>query len=376
MKRIFFTGGGTAGHVTPNIALIERMLEQGWDVHYIGSSGGIEESIVADLPIKFHAIATGKLRRYFSWQNFLDPLKILYGLMQSLWLCLRLRPSIVFSKGGFVAVPIVVGAWLCRIPVIAHESDITPGLANKLCFPFVRHVCVNFQETEKYLGGASVEPSDKNAASGVPKVIVTGSPVRKALLEGNAERGRAFLGFSHTRPILLVFGGSLGAKAINEWVWDSLSDLLAHYQIVHIVGEGNINASAASGLEAEKESLQGYCQKEFLQSEFGDVLKASNLVLSRAGANSIYELLLMRKPHILVPLTARVSRGDQIINAQIFEAKGMSRMVEEDMLASTNIVQVIENAIENQPQQLAAIESFEIIDAVSVITALLENNSR
>ena len=373
MKRIFFTGGGTAGHVTPNIALIERMLKQGWEVHYVGSSGGIEESMVSDLSIKFHAIATGKLRRYFSWQNFLDPLKIIYGLLQSLWLCVRLRPSIVFSKGGFVAVPIVVGAWLCRIPVIAHESDITPGLANKLCFPFVRHVCVNFQETEKYLGKTPVKQSNNRTRKNVSKVIVTGSPVRTALLEGDAERGRAFLNFNNTRPILLVFGGSLGAKAINDWVWGSIAELITRYQVVHIVGAGNISDSV---VDQGSDSAQGYYQAEFLQSEFGDVLAAADLVLSRAGANSIYELLLMRKPHILVPLTARASRGDQIINAQIFEAKGMSQVIEEDKIVSTDIVQVIEKTMENRSRQLAAIEAFEIIDSVSVITALLESNSR
>lgn len=383
MKRIFFTGGGTAGHVTPNIALIERMLQQGWEVHYIGSKGGIEESIVAELPITFHGIATGKLRRYFSWQNFLDPLKILFGLMQSLWLCIRLRPSIVFSKGGFVAVPIVIGAWLCRVPVIAHESDITPGLANKLCFPFVRYVCVNFQETEKYLGHSSAKTPGNNINKAHSKVIVTGSPVRTTLVEGDAERGRAFLGFSHTQPILLVFGGSLGAQAINDWVWGSLTALLARYQVVHIVGAGNINTSI--GLEQragqttgpiQNSSVPHYCQKEFLQAEFGDVLAAADLVLSRAGANSIYELLLMRKPHILVPLTARASRGDQIINARIFESKGMSQVVDEDRLTSTDIVQVIEKTIENQSRQLAAIANFEIIDSVSVITELLERTRR
>ena len=383
MKRIFFTGGGTAGHVTPNIALIERMLEQGWQVHYIGAKGGIEESIVAELPITFHGIATGKLRRYSSWQNFLDPFKILYGLMQSLWLCVRWRPALVFSKGGFVAVPVVVAAWLCRVPVIAHESDITPGLANKLCFPFVRHVCVNFQETEKYLGRSASSTTKATSEENQAKVIVTGSPVRTTLLEGNAERGRAFLGFNHDQPILLVFGGSLGAQAINDWVWGSLTDLLTHYQIVHIVGAGNLNPSIGltEGLDQTSASEQkglapNYCQKEFLQAEFGDVLAAAELVLSRAGANSIYELLLMRKPHILVPLTARASRGDQIINARIFESKGMSIVVNEDNLGSTDIVQVCENAIKNQASQLAAIADFEIIDAVSVITELLERTSR
>jgi UDP-N-acetylglucosamine--N-acetylmuramyl-(pentapeptide) pyrophosphoryl-undecaprenol N-acetylglucosamine transferase len=182
---------------------------------------------------------------------------------------------------------------------------------------------------------------------------------------------------------LLVFGGSLGAQAINDWVWGSLTALLARYQVVHIVGAGNINTSI--GLEQragqttgpiQNSSVPHYCQKEFLQAEFGDVLAAADLVLSRAGANSIYELLLMRKPHILVPLTARASRGDQIINARIFESKGMSQVVDEDRLTSTDIVQVIEKTIENQSRQLAAIANFEIIDSVSVITELLERTRR
>lgn len=350
MARILFTGGGTAGHVTPNIALIEALLAQDWDCQYVGSRGGIERTLISPLSIRYHAIYSGKLRRYFSWQNFIDPLFILLGILQSLWVCLRIQPDIVFSKGGFVAVPVVFAAWLCRIPVISHESDITPGLANKLCLPFSRVLCVNFPETIGYLSNSL--PSER--------IRVTGSPLRSVLRNTDAGRGRDFLGFRQAKPILLVVGGSLGARVLNEAIWENLPVLLNKYQIVHMVGAGN-----------RHEHVDGaYLQFEYLADEYGDVLAASDLVVSRAGANSIFELLNFRKPHLLVPLTAAASRGDQLVNARVMADAGMSLVIHESELNTGTLMRALAN-LEDKAQWESSMESFPDTDAVKVIVELI-----
>ena len=356
MARILFTGGGTAGHVTPNIALIEALSESDWQCHYVGSKNGIERELIAPLGIAYHGIHSGKLRRYFSWRNFIDPIFILLGLVQSLWICISLKPNIVFSKGGFVAVPIVAAAWLCRIPVICHESDITPGLANKLCLPFSRLLCVNFAETLKYL--------PKSFAA--DRVHVTGSPLRGGLRHSNPENGRAFLEFDQTKPILLVVGGSLGARVLNQSVWQALPELLNRYQIVHLVGAGNLQTEAQGS---------GYRQFEYLQDEYGDVLAASDLVVSRAGANSIFELLSFHKPHLLIPLTAAASRGDQLVNARIMGESGMSLVLQEGELNDVSLLGALLQ-LENKAVWQSAMESFPDGDAVSTIHKLIQDTAK
>lgn len=349
MKRIFFTGGGTAGHVTPNLALIERCLDDGWDVHYVGSRHGIERQLVSDIP--FHGIATGKLRRYFSWQNFTDPFRIAYGLLQGIGLCLRHRPAVVFSKGGFVAVPIVIAAWLCRIPVIAHESDTTPGLATRLCKPFARKVCVNFEQTLRFL------PPHKG--------VVTGSPVRRAILDGDASRAQQALGLSG-RPVLLVFGGSLGAATINRAVRECLDPLCERFDVVHAAGAGNIDPAF---------EREGYWQRDYISEGFGDVLAAADVVVSRAGANSIYELLVTRTPHVLVPLPLASSRGDQIENAEAFEALGMSVVVRQEDLTPARLLSAIEEAHSRRDDLMASMATLEVRDSVGIIIGLIESLS-
>ena len=348
-RRILFTGGGTAGHVTPNIALIERLSGQGWEIAYVGSRDGIERTIMAEMDVRYFAISTGKLRRYFSWQNFIDPVRIFAGFLQSLVICLRYRPDVVFSKGGFVAVPLVMAAWLCRIPVITHESDMTPGLANRLCYPFARRICVNFPQTTRYL------PADK--------VVVTGSPVRDALLHGDARAGRRALGLTEDKPVLLVFGGSLGATSINRAVREALDALLARFQVVHIVGPGNLDPAF--------DGREGYVQREYLSREFGDVLAAATLVVSRAGANTLYELLVTRKPHILVPLPLSASRGDQIVNAREFEQAGMSFVIPQEELSGESLLARVDEIMPRLAQIQANLATFEVRDSVTLITGLL-----
>lgn len=334
MPKIFFTGGGTAGHVTPNIALIEALQEKAYECHYVGSERGVEKELIAPLAIPFHGISSGKLRRYFSWQNFVDPIFILVGCLQSFILCLRHRPDVVFSKGGFVAVPLVFAAWLCRIPVISHESDITPGLANKLSLPFSKQLCVNFAKTLDHL-----------PARARSRVVVTGSPLRSGLRNVDANRGREFLGSEQDLPVLFVVGGSLGAAAINECVWQNLDWLSERYEIVHVVGKGNLNSGA---------NIEGYHQFEYLNEPYGDVLTLADMVISRAGANAIYELLAFEKPHVLIPLTAAASRGDQIINARIMANAGISQVLAEEDLDSTNLKAALDEAEKNQsPDKMA-----------------------
>lgn len=342
--KILFTGGGSAGHVTPNIALIEHFQQVGWDIVYVGSVMGIERELITSVP--YRAISSGKLRRYFDWQNFLDPFRILWGFMQSLLICLRERPHVVFSKGGFVAVPIVFAAWFWRIPVICHESDVTPGLANKLCFPVVRKICINFPETARYIKHAD-------------KTVVTGTPIRNSILNGSRQAACDAFGLSADQATLLVFGGSLGAAAINQMVRASLVELLESFQVIHVVGAGNISDI----------DTPGYVQREFLLDEFGDVLALADVVVARAGANSIYELLVSRKPHILIPLTSAASRGDQLDNAKTFCAAGYSRMLDEK--DGENLVDLVLQVHRDRQQIVHRIEQFTVLDSVAVIADLL-----
>ncbi len=313
-KKIVFTGGGSAGHVTPNIAIINKLKASGWDITYIGSRNGIEEEIIGNEKIPFHGISSGKLRRYFDWKNFSDPLRIIKGAMEALFILRKEKPSVVFSKGGFVTVPVVMAAKMLKIPVIIHESDITPGLANKIATKFATKVFVTFDETLKHF------PKDK--------VLFTGSPIREELFKGKSQEGRALLGFHEKKPILTIMGGSLGAKKINETLRQILNELTAQFQIVHICGKGNVDQSL--------QGVKGYKQFEYINQELPDVLAASEFIISRAGANSIFEFLALRKPMLLIPLSRNASRGDQILNAQSFEKKGFAKVLfEEDLTSET-----------------------------------------
>lgn len=341
---VVFTGGGSAGHVTPNVALIEAALDRGWQVDYVGSRHSIERDIIGQLPVTFHHIASGKLRRYFSWENFIDPFRVIWGTLQSLLLVLRLGPDVVFSKGGFVSVPIVVAAWLLRVPVISHESDVTPGLANRLVFPFCRRVCLTFDATRQYL-----KPG---------KLTVTGTPVRKALLAGDPERGRTFLDIADRQPILLVFGGSLGANVLNRQLRRVIGELTQMFNVVHVTGAGQLDESA---------NQPGYIQKEYIADEFGDVLAAADMVVSRAGANSLYELFVLQKPHLLVPLTTAASRGDQVVNARTFEALGFSTVLPEEKLSDEVFLAAIVDVYSRREAIASALRGFVTRESVNLI---------
>ncbi|STX47016.1 UDP-N-acetylglucosamine-N-acetylmuramyl-(pentapeptide) pyrophosphoryl-undecaprenol N-acetylglucosamine transferase [Legionella hackeliae] len=327
------------------------MQNSNWQIDYIGSENGVEKSMISALNIPYHAVSSGKLRRYFSWQNFLDPLKIFAGITQAYCLLRKLKTDIVFSKGGFVAFPIVVAAWLHRIPVIAHESDMTPGLANRLSFPFVDKICLTFAAAKTHFKKQE-------------KVEITGTPIRSQLFKGSKAQGLALCGFTADKPCILVMGGSLGSALLNTTVRQNLSVLCKNYQIIHLCGKGKIDNTLLN-----KES---YCQLEYANEELADLFAASDLVISRAGANALCEILALEKPHILIPLSAKVSRGDQIQNARYFKKQGISVVVEEENLTSQSFLAAIDEINEHKVDIVAKIKALQIESAALKIIALLK----
>lgn len=350
MKKIILTGGGTAGHVTPNIALIPRLRELDYDIHYIGSFDGIERKLIEDIGIPYYPIHTGKLRRYFDVKNFTDPFRVIKGGAEAKQLIKEIKPNIIFSKGGFVSVPVVKAAQSQRVPVIIHESDMTPGLANKLSFSSADKVCCNFPETLQYL------PSDK--------AVVTGSPIREELLRGSSEAGYRFCGFDKSKPVLMVIGGSIGAGPINDVIHGILPELLKRYQVVHLCGKGKTNPKYAN--------TPGYAQFEYLSEELPDIFAMADLIISRAGANSICEILALCKPNILIPLSAKASRGDQLLNAASFEAQGFSKVLQEEELSGQVLMDTIREVFQDSDKYYQRMSKSSQSDAVSMVISLIE----
>jgi UDP-N-acetylglucosamine--N-acetylmuramyl-(pentapeptide) pyrophosphoryl-undecaprenol N-acetylglucosamine transferase len=350
MKKIVLTGGGTAGHVTPNIALIPFLKEAGYDISYIGSYNGIEKKLIEELNIPYYGISTGKFRRYFDIKNLTDPFRVLRGMSQARKLMKKLRPDVVFSKGGFVAVPVVRGAGKCHIPAIIHESDMTPGLANKLCAKYATKICCNFPET------VSTLPDGKG--------ILTGSPIRKELLSGDKVAGLKLCNFNTSKPVLMVIGGSLGALHVNEAIREILPDLLRKYQVIHVCGKGKVDPTFYS--------TTGYYQFEYVNAELKDLFAAADIVVSRAGANVICELLAMNKPNLLIPLPAGASRGDQILNAASFKKQGYSEVLEEDNLTNDTLLNAINDLYDNREQYIKTMQSSTLNDAINIIMNLIE----
>ena len=349
MKKIVLTGGGTAGHVTPNLALLPSLRKEEFEIHYIGSYNGIERRLIEDAGIPYDGISSGKLRRYFDIKNFSDPLRVLKGYGQAKRLMKQYRPDIVFSKGGFVSVPIVLAAKHYKIPVIIHESDMTPGLANKICIPAAQKVCCNFPETLNYL------PKDK--------AVLSGSPIREELLTGDRLSGLQYAGLSANRPVILVIGGSLGSVTVNHAVRSILPKLLPQFQIIHICGKGNLDESLIG--------TSGYVQYEYVDKPLRHLFAAADLIISRAGANSICEILALRKPNILIPLSAAASRGDQILNANSFAKQGFSTVLEEEVLTSETLYQAVSETYKNRISFIEAMEKSTLNNAVETIMNLI-----
>ena len=352
-KKIVLTGGGTAGHVTPNIALLPHLQNKGYEISYIGSYEGIEKKLIADYNIPYYGISTGKLRRYFDPKNFTDPFRVIKGFGEAKKILKELKPDVVFSKGGFVSVPVVRAAAALKIPCIIHESDMTPGLANKLCIPVAKKICCNFPETLNHL------PADK--------AVLTGSPIREELAKGNKLAAYEVCGFTANKPVIMVIGGSLGSAAINKAVREALPSLLHDFQVVHICGKEKIDNLLLT--------TKGYHQFEYLKAELKDIFAMADLVISRAGANAICEILALKKPNLLIPLPAGSSRGDQILNAASFESQGYSMVVSEDNLTKELLVAKVQELYCNRNTYIQAMEESEQSDSIKTIMGLIEEVS-
>ncbi len=350
MRRIVLTGGGTAGHVTPHMSLIPRLLSAGYDIHYIGTEKGIEHELIAKVPgVTYHVVQSGKLRRYFSLQNFTDPFRVLHGAFTSVRLMRALRPDVCFSKGGFVSVPVVVGAWLAHVPTVCHESDFTPGLANRISALFVDRVATTFQECADALG---------------KKAVMTGTPLRPSLFAGSRARGLQMAGFAGDKPVLLMTGGSLGAQSVNAVLRACLPALLPHMDVLHLCGRGNLDP-ALSG-------LAGYCQLEFLGEEMADALAAADIVLGRAGSNTLSELLALAKPMLLVPYPLSASRGDQIRNAESYARRGFAHVLPQEEMTPETMTRAVLRLLAEKDALRAAMEACPARDGTDAVLAMIE----
>ena len=304
MKKIVLTGGGTAGHVMPNVALLKYLEKEFDEIHYIGSFNGIEKNIIKNYPqIIYHEIPTVKLIRSLTPKNLLIPLKLLKSLKKTKQILKAINPSVIFSKGGFVSVPVVLVGAKLKIPIIAHESDSSMGLANKIILKKCEKMCFSFENLAKKYK---------------EKGVFSGSPIRDEIFKGNKQQTIKELNLLENKPTILIMGGSLGATAINNVIFENAEELSKQYNLIHIVGKNNSNKKLLK--------INNYKQIEFA-NKIENYLSCADIVISRSGSNSIFEFLALKKPMILIPLPKSSSRGDQIINAQIFHSKGYAHIL-------------------------------------------------
>jgi UDP-N-acetylglucosamine--N-acetylmuramyl-(pentapeptide) pyrophosphoryl-undecaprenol N-acetylglucosamine transferase len=350
-KRILFTGGGSAGHVTVNVALIPQFLDMGWDVKYMGSVQGIESGLIQKFQeVEYLSISTGKLRRYLDWQNVKDPFRVVKGAFQAYKHIRKIKPDVVFSKGGFVSVPVILGAWLNRVPIVLHESDLTPGLANRISIPMASKICVTFPETK-----AHVKQS---------KAVHVGAVIRDELLLGSAVRGLNCCNFTRSKPVIVFMGGSLGSRVLNESLRRNLLRLIETYQIVHICGKGQLNSTLSTHRE--------YRQFEYIHEQLPDILAMADMVVTRAGSNSIFEFLALRKPMLLIPLSKESSRGDQILNAESFRAAGYAEVLHEADITDELFIKSIHSVFEHRQAMIEKMQSIDNNNAVSQVVELIK----
>ena len=353
-KKIILTGGGTAGHVTPHLALIPRLMEKGYEIHYFGTEDGIEHTMMNHVEgVTYHSVKSGKLRRYHDWKNFTDPFRVLTGAVKARREIRKLHPAVCFSKGGFVAVPVVWGAWRSHVPILCHESDLTPGLANKLSAKFATRIVTTFPECAEALG---------------EKAEMVGTPMRPELFAGSRETGREIAGFTDDKPVLLMTGGSLGAQSINKVLRESLDALLPDMNIIHICGKGNLDQNLLH--------TPGYAQFEFVTEELPHLFAAADVVLSRAGSNSLCELQALKKPMLLIPYPMGASRGDQIVNAESYRKRGLALVLNQDQMNKETLVQAIHELFEKKDQLTEALEKAPGINGTERVLELIEQIQR
>ena len=351
MKKIVLTGGGTAGHVTPHLAILPHLLARGYEVHYVGTPDGIERTIMEPLEgVTYHSVESGKLRRYFDLKNVTDVFKVIRGIGEAKKLMKELRPDVCFSKGGFVSVPVVRGAAAAGVPILCHESDLTPGLANKLCTPVAKVVACTFPECAEAMGG---------------KGVFTGTPLRASLFEGRRSRGLEISGLDGKKPVLLMTGGSLGAQAVNTALRGALPALLPRFDVIHLTGKGNLDTSLST--------LRGYVQFDFVTDEMPHLLACADMVLSRAGANTLCELQALKKPMLLVPYPASASRGDQILNAESFRKRSLARVLPQSEMTPESLAAALLKLYEDREVLIDALEKAPAADGTAKILQLIED---
>lgn len=350
MTKVVLTGGGTAGHVMGNLAILPGLRERGYDIVYIGSEQGIERELISKVKLPYYPISSGKLRRYASFENLKDIFRVLKGIKDARKALKAIRPDIIFSKGGYVTVPVAIAAGSLKIPFIGHESDITPGLANKLASRYAKKMLVTFPETQEAFG---------------PKGITVGSPVRQELFEGSRTHAYEFLDFEQGKPLLLIMGGSMGAMVINRIVWDSLDELVKHYQIAHITGGDHVNP--------DYPDRPGYRQFGYVGQEMKHLLTAADFIVSRAGSNSIFEFLAMHKPHLLIPLDYDQSRGDQVLNAESFENAGYSLVIREKDLTTESFLKKLAELDQDALKLKGNMKRADLGDGVNSILRIIDD---
>lgn len=351
--KVVLTGGGTGGHVIPHLALMPTMKKYHWQLFYIGSAG-MEKTIIAATGIPYFQIPTGKLRRYFSWENFLDVFKVAMGTLLAVFILLRIRPKLVFSKGGFVSVPVCIAAKFLGIPVFSHESDLTPGLATKIIAKFAKKILCAFESTVQLLP-ASIG-------------VYVGQPVRQDLRSGSKTRGMELCGFPQdpVKPVILVMGGSQGAQRINQALSEALGDLITRYRIIHICG-------AKAGLPQIHDG--DYKVFPYVSDDLKHLMAATDFVISRAGANSIFEFLMLRKPMLLIPLQVG-SRGDQVDNAEFFVKKGWASHLKETELNASRLTNAIADLVQQSEQIKQAQSTFNAEQVAETIVLLMSEEIR
>jgi len=329
---IVFTGGGTGGHVFPGIAVVEKLIsgKDGSDfkIIWIGSNSGMEKDILSRYNIRFISIPAGKLRRYFSILNFFDIFKIIGGFFVSFFLLKRLKADLLFSKGGFVTVPPVLAAKILGIPVISHESDLDSGLATRINGRFSGKMLFAYKET--------LDNWEKRFSKQI--ALVTGNPVRKEIFEGRKIRGRVLFNIPEDKKVILVLGGSQGAREVNHLIESILDDLTESFFVIHQMGE----------LLYKKSDKKNYITASLFKEDFPDILAAADLVISRAGAGTLWENGVTGKPSILIPLGSVSSRGDQIRNADFFEKHGAAIVLKDEKLNSSTLLVEINNLLGNK----------------------------
>lgn len=346
-KSIVLTGGGTAGHVMPNLALVPELKKHFDKIYYLGTKSGIEKDILKKYPeIEFVEIPAVKFRRTFSLEIFALPFKLLKAIAQTKKILKRINPNVIFSKGGYVAIPVAISGKKLNIPVISHESDISMGLANKIIYHYATVMCTSFETTAKK-----------------KRMVCTGSPVRPEIMNGEKFATRTKLGFD-SRKMLLVFGGSIGAMAINKLVWNNIDALTKKYNVAHIVGKGNINKSI---------NIQNYKQFEFV-SNIQDFFAMSDIAVCRSGANTLFELIATRLPALLIPLPKLESRGDQIDNAKYFVKKGYFVLLEQEQATNQKFLDMIDLTYNKKDTLKKDMSKFNKISANQKIVDIILQN--